>query len=241
MKTSRHLLLNKLAVDIKISDVFFDLDHTLWDFEKNSALAFGAIFEKYQIGVDLDTFLKHYIPVNVRYWQLYQYDKVTQQELRYGRLREVFDLLDYEISDEMILLLSVDYITFLPQFNHLFDGAIEILEYLNSKYKLHIITNGFHEIQHNKLKNSNIGHYFQTITNSETAGVKKPNALIFEHAINLAKTTKQNSIMIGDSLDADIHGALDFGLDAILFSENPTVTAPNIKQINHLLSLKKYL
>lgn len=241
IKTLRHLSLNKLAVDIGISDVFFDLDHTLWDFEKNSALAFAAVFEKHQINVILEDFLKYYIPINIKYWQLYQYDKITQEELRYGRLKEVFDLLDYKVQNETIVVLAVEYITFLPQFNHLFDGTMEILEYLNSKYRLHIITNGFHEVQYNKLKNSNIGHYFQTVTNSETAGVKKPNPLIFEYAINQAQTTKQNSIMIGDSLDADIQGALDFGLDAILFSENPIATSPNIKQINHLLSLKKYL
>jgi len=228
-------------VNIEISDVFFDLDHTLWDFEKNSALAFGAVFEKHKIAVNVQDFLVHYIPVNLRYWQLYQYDKITQHELRYGRLKEVFGILEYEADDDLIALLSVDYITFLPQFNHLFEGTIEILEYLHTKYKLHIITNGFHEVQNNKLRISNIGHYFQTITNSETAGVKKPNPIIFEFAINQANTTKQNSIMIGDSLDADIQGALDCGLDAILFSENYTHAPSHIKQINHLLSLKKYL
>jgi len=228
-------------VNIEISDVFFDLDHTLWDFEKNSALAFGAVFEKHKIAVNVQDFLVHYIPVNLRYWQLYQYDKITQHELRYGRLKEVFGILEYEADDDLIALLSVDYITFLPQFNHLFEGTIEILEYLHTKYKLHIITNGFHEVQNNKLRNSNIGHYFQTITNSETAGVKKPNPIIFEFAINQANTTKQNSIMIGDSLDADIQGALDCGLDAILFSENYIYAPSHIKQINHLLSLKKYL
>lgn len=228
-------------MDITISDVFFDLDHTLWDFEKNSALAFEAVFKKHGIAIALQEFMTHYVPVNLKYWQLYQYDKITQHELRYGRLKDVFDLLGYEIDDETILLLSVEYIAFLPTFNHLFDGTIEILDYLNSKYRLHIITNGFHEVQASKLTNSNIGHYFQTVTNSETAGVKKPNPLIFEYAITQAQTTKENSIMIGDSLDADIQGALDYGIDAILFSEHPMLTTPNIKQINHLLSLKKYL
>lgn len=227
-------------MNIEISDVFFDLDHTLWDFEKNSALAFEAIFRKYGVGVNLEDFLEHYIPINLKYWQLYQYDKITQEELRYGRLKDVFTLLDYKVTDETILVLSVEYITFLPQFNYLFDGAVEILDYLNSKYRLHIITNGFHEVQNNKLKNSNISHYFQTVTNSEMAGFKKPNPLIFEYALKQAKTKKQNSIMIGDSLDADIVGALNFGLDAIFFSQSTTADI-NIKQIDHLLGLKKYL
>jgi HAD superfamily hydrolase (TIGR01549 family) len=129
----------------------------------------------------------------------------------------------------------------LPKFNHLFDGAIEILDYLKSKYNLHIITNGFQEIQQNKLKNSNIDHYFKTITNSELAGVKKPNPLIFEYAIKEASASKLNSIMIGDCIEADVNGALNFGMDAILFNIDPLKSYTNIKQVSHLLELKKHL
>jgi putative hydrolase of the HAD superfamily len=129
----------------------------------------------------------------------------------------------------------------LPKYNHLFEGTIEILEYLKAKYNLHIITNGFAEIQENKLNNSYITHYFKSITNSEMAGVKKPNPLIFEYALDLAKTKKENSIMIGDCIEADVQGALDAGLDAIFFNENNTKVTEKIKQVNHLLELKKYL
>jgi len=106
---------------------------------------------------------------------------------------------------------------------------------------LHIITNGFAEIQGNKLDNSYISHYFKTITNSEMAGVKKPNSMIFEYALDLAEAKKENSIMIGDCIEADVQGALDAGLDAILFNENNAQVAENIKQIHHLSELKKYL
>ena len=106
---------------------------------------------------------------------------------------------------------------------------------------MHIITNGFAEIQENKLNNSYITHYFKSITNSEMAGVKKPNPLIFEYALDLAKTKKENSIMIGDCIEADVQGALDAGLDAIFFNENNTNVTKKIKQVNHLLELKKYL
>jgi putative hydrolase of the HAD superfamily len=129
----------------------------------------------------------------------------------------------------------------LPKYNHLFEGTIEILEYLKAKYNLHIITNGFAEIQENKLNNSYITHYFKSITNSEMAGVKKPNPLIFEYALDLAKAKKENSIMIGDCIEADVQGALDAGLDAIFFNENNTKVTEKIKQVNHLLELKKYL
>ncbi|MDI1257299.1 MAG: YjjG family noncanonical pyrimidine nucleotidase [Flavobacterium sp.] len=228
-------------MNAKISDVFFDLDHTLWDFEKNSALAFETIFKKHNIDLDLHAFLNHYNPINFQYWQLYQHDKITTAELRYGRLKDVFDLMDLEVTDALIDLLSDEYIHYLPQHNHLFEGTIEILDYLKDKYNLHIITNGFHEVQGNKIKNSKIGHYFSTITNSEMAGVKKPNPQIFEYALQLAKTKKETSIMIGDSFEADVEGAMNSGIDAIFFNTNNVQVDQKIKQISHLKALKNYL
>jgi len=223
------------------TDIFFDLDHTLWDFEKNSALAFEKIFEKHQLDLNLEEFLLHYIPTNLKYWKLYRDEKISQEDLRYHRLKEVFDLMNKEVVDEMIHLLSHEYIHYLPQFNYLYEGAWEILDYLFPKYKLHIITNGFQTVQAGKLKNSNIEHFFQTITNSEMAGVKKPNPLIFEYALKKANATKSKSIMIGDSLEADIEGAINVGLDAIFFNEFNVSVDEKIHQVNHLMLLKEYL
>ena len=227
--------------DAKITDVFFDLDHTLWDFEKNSALAFETVFKMQEMSVNMNDFLQFYVPINLKYWERYRKDEISQKELRFGRLKETFDLLEFPIEDQSILVLSEQYIHYLPKYNHLFEGTIEILEYLKPKYNLHIITNGFAEIQENKLNNSYITHYFKTITNSEMAGVKKPNSLIFEYALGLAKAKKEYSIMIGDCMEADVQGALDAGLDAIFFNGNNKVVAEDIKQVNHLLELKKYL
>ena len=183
-----------------ITDIFFDLDHTLWDFEKNSALAFEKVLKKNDVEINLQEFLKQYVPLNFKYWELYRKDLVTQQQLRYGRLKDTFDILNYQISDEKINVLSDEYIHFLPEFNHLFEGTIEVLEYLKPKYNLHIITNGFDKVQAGKIKNSNLEPYFKTITNSEMAGVKKPNPKIFEYALSLSNLNKNQTIMIGDCI-----------------------------------------
>lgn len=224
-----------------IEDVFFDLDHTLWDFDKNSEMTFEGIFQRDHPGIEITAFIEKYVPINQACWKLFQYDKISHDELRYNRLKHSFDAINYSVSDEQIEIIAQEYIHLLPDNNYLFDGAFEILEYLNSNYKLHIITNGFAEVQQRKIKNSKLHDYFHTITNSEMAGVKKPNPIIFEYALDLAKAKKENSIMIGDSLDADVQGALDMGLDAIYFNSDKLPVDQNIKQVNHLLELKKYL
>lgn len=221
--------------------IFFDLDHTLWDFEKNSALAFEVLLPKHNIDINIADFLEHYIPANVNYWKLYRDGVITQQQLRYGRFRDVFTALHYEIDDEALALLSTEYIHLLPTNNHLFEGAIELLEYLKPKYSLHIITNGFHEVQALKMKSANIDHYFETVTNSENAGFKKPHPAIFEYALTAANAQKCDSIMIGDCIEADVQGALDCGIDAIYFNEHRLEAHPSVKQVNHLLELKNLL
>ncbi|OXB07523.1 YjjG family noncanonical pyrimidine nucleotidase [Flavobacterium pectinovorum] len=224
-----------------ITDIFFDLDHTLWDFDKNSELAFDRIFKERFPNVKIADFIEKYMPINQACWKLYQHDKITHQELRYNRLKFSFDALNIKISDEDIDQIANDYIETLTDNNHLFDGAIEVLEYLKPKYKLHIITNGFANVQDKKINNALLSGYFMTITNSELAGVKKPNSIIFDYAVNVAQASKENCIMIGDCLDADVNGALNAGLDAIFFNDKKIEAPQNIKQVNHLLELKKYL
>jgi putative hydrolase of the HAD superfamily len=225
-----------------ITDIFFDLDHTLWDFDKNSILAFDKIFKKQHPTINTTKFIEIYAPINQACWKLYQVDKMTHEELRYERLRQSFVLMRYEISDQDIDSISNDYIEFLPDNNQLFEGAIEVLDYLYPKYKLHIITNGFAEVQQRKMYHSGLEKYFQTITNSEMAGVKKPHRNIFEYALSLADVPKENTIMIGDCIDADVRGAMAFGMQAILFDEKE-IHSPEeeIMVIKHLLELKNIL
>ena len=224
-----------------ITDIFFDLDHTLWDFDKNSIQAFDKIFKEHHPTIDTEKFIEIYVPINQACWKLYQVDKITHEELRYNRLKQSFDAMNYTVSDVEIDRISHDYIAFLPHNNLLFEGAVEVLDYLKPKYNLHIITNGFAEVQERKISNSGLGKYFKTITNSEMAGVKKPHPTIFEFAVSLAKTNKENAIMIGDCIDADVRGALDFGMEAILFDEKEIHEVEGIQKINSLLELKKIL
>lgn len=116
-----------------ITDVFFDLDHTLWDFEKNSALTFEKILHKNNIQVDHAEFVSHYVPINYKYWELFREDKITKDELNYGRLSETFSLMNMTVENEILALLTEDYIQFLPENNHLFEGTFELLEYLKPK------------------------------------------------------------------------------------------------------------
>ena len=224
-----------------IEHVFFDLDHTLWDFETNSAKTFQFIFNENKIAVELSEFLKYYIPINHKYWKLYREEQISKPKLRYGRLKETFDALEYTISDVMIHHLSEVYIDNLPNSNTLFEGAIEVLNYLSQKYQLHIITNGFEEVQLKKMRNSEIFHFFDQIITSESVGVKKPNPKIFHHALALANAKLEESIMIGDSLEADILGAQQIGLKTIFFDIHNTAFTNDTLYVNNLLEIKQYL
>ena len=224
-----------------ITDVFFDLDHTLWDFDRNSALAFKRIFEINKVEISTDDFLTHYIPINLKYWRLYREEKIEKSALRYARLNETFKAIEFEANDDLVHKLSDDYLTHLATFNHLFENTFEILDYLNLNYNLHIITNGFDEVQYKKMSHSKIDHYFKTITNSEIAGVKKPNPLIFDFALDLANTNASKSVMIGDSYEADILGAINNGMHVVFFDVNNNTLDNSIRQIDNLIQLKKYL
>ena len=115
---------------MEIKNIFFDLDHTLWDFEKNSALTFELLFKKYNLDIDLNSFLVVYVPINLEYWRLYRNEVISKEYLRYNRLNDVFKKLNINVSSDLINKISYDYIENLPKFNYLIDGAHELLLYL---------------------------------------------------------------------------------------------------------------
>lgn len=227
----------------EINNIFFDLDHTLWDFDKNSDLTFYKILEKNKINIDVAKFLKNYHPINRKYWEMYRENRVSKADLRFYRLYDTFNKLNYSINDDLIHQLAIDYIEHLSDFNHLIPDTLIVLNSLRSKYKMHIITNGFKEVQKRKLQKSDLIQYFETVTISEDVGVKKPHKLIFDHALKAANANIENSVMIGDNFNADILGALGVGMKAIYYDfhktnheerENVTIVK-NLKEIIKIL------
>ena len=224
-----------------ISDIFFDLDHTLWDFERNSALTFNQLLTKYDIKIPIEVFLNSYVPVNLTYWKLYREERINKMELRYQRLKQVFDILDYPVSDNFIHTLSDDYINTLPENNFLFEGTLEVLDALKPQYTLHIITNGFRDVQRFKIINAGLNEYFVHIIDSESTGVKKPNPIIFKYALACANINPEQGVMIGDSHEADILGAQAVGMQAIHFAAANEPQHNDCIMINHLKDLLKLL
>jgi len=225
-----------------IKHIFFDLDHTLWDFEKNSALAFERIFQELNFDINSQQFMDIYNPINVAYWKLYEKNEIDQETLRVNRVKDAFEALNYSITLDEINIISNLFIDYLTSNNHLIEGTIETLEYLKDKYVLHIITNGFSFVQDVKLQKSNLDKYFVSITNSEAAGHKKPHENIFKHALTTANASKTESIMIGDSFEADVLGAINFGINAVYFNPKAEMISQNqIIQIQSLTQLKNIL
>ena len=225
-----------------IKHIFFDLDHTLWHFEKNSSLTFKFLLNKYNIDIDLKSFLKIYMPINFSLWNLYRDDKITKQYLRYNRLKSTFEKLNISIKSSVIDNISDDYVKHLPDNNFLLKDAITVLDYLFKKYTLHIITNGFTEVQNTKIINSNLKKYFTCIIDSETVGVKKPHSKIFQYAYDISKATnKSQCLMIGDNYEADVMGAIKNGFKAIHLNSNNETLHENSIIINDLISLKEIL
>lgn len=221
-----------------IKQLFFDLDHTLWDFDKNSKLALNQLFKAKKIACDFELFHKNYVQINHAYWKKIEQGLVTKEVLKYGRFKDAFLSVDYPVDDALIKMVGDEYLNYLSEQTILFNNAIEVLAYLKTKYKLHIISNGFQEIQDYKIEKSGLLPYFEHMVNAETVGVKKPDPKIYRYALDLAGAKPQESVMIGDNLEADVYGALNFGMQAIYFNYKKQPVPAGIKAITTLIELK---
>ena len=220
--------------------IFFDLDRTLWDFDRNSRETLQEIFHSQElesIGVSsFDTFYKTYYDINAYYWENYRLGDIDKETLRYIRFYDT--LSRFGIDDkERAISIGNDYVNHSPRKTSLLPNAIETLEYLNGKYTLHIITNGFEEVQHIKMHSSGIAHFFEHIITSERAGHKKPTPEIFRYALKLAGAKRKESIMIGDHLEIDCVGARQTGIDSVFF--NPGRVAHGEKITYEIASLEE--
>lgn len=200
--------------------LFFDLDHTLWDFETNSETALKILFEQLGLSNNIrsfNAFHKEYKKINAELWYLYSKGEVSKDVLRIKRFNDT--LRQFEIKDkDLVTKLAEGYVSISPYQKNLFPGTHEVLELLRSDgYELHIITNGFKEIQEIKLSNSGIRDYFDVVLCSEEVGKQKPHIDVFHTAMKKAGTRANDSIMIGDNLHTDILGAERAGMTGILF------------------------
>jgi putative hydrolase of the HAD superfamily len=227
-------------------DLFFDLDHTLWDFETNSKETIQELYTTHRLAelgiVDFDGFYNTYSAHNHRLWDRYTKGFIKQEELRWKRV--YLSLLDFKVANEPLAKeMSQAYLEILPNKKHLFPYTIEILEYLKQKdYKMHLITNGFESVQFKKIKNSGIADYFIEVITSEGSNSLKPQKEIFEYALKNAKASVAESIMIGDNEFADIQGGINMGMDTIFVNHIQAIpTIPATYTITHLKELETIL
>jgi putative hydrolase of the HAD superfamily len=221
--------------------LFFDLDHTIWDFDKNAEETLSELYHTYKLR-DLglhspDHFIEVYTQNNHQLWADYHVGKITKQKLRETRFSKTF--LDLGLSPELIpSRFEDDYVNICPSKTNLFPKAHETLSYLKEKYSLHLISNGFKESTEQKVNNNGLDVYFENVVISEVVGFNKPDKAIFSHALTLANADIAESIMIGDSLEADIRGAQDYGMKAIYFNPERKLKPEDVQhEINCLSEL----
>ena len=233
----------------KYKHLFFDLDHTLWDFEANSRQTLEELYHSMQLGSkgvhDFDLFHKNYLVHNDKLWDRYRNGFIKVDELRWKRMW--LTLLDFKIADEPLAReMGVVFLDLLPTRKILFPYTLEILDYLTAKnYRLHLITNGFEKTQHSKLKHSGLDKYFNEVITSETSNSLKPHKEIFDYAFQKTGALQKESIMIGDTIEVDILGAVNAGIDQVhvnhltkepvlINDQLPTYTVYSLKELEEI-------
>jgi putative hydrolase of the HAD superfamily len=231
---------------MKYKYLFFDLDHTIWDFDANAKATLAQLHMDLNLvdkGVhDFDLFHRNYLQHNEKLWARYRNGHIRQEELRIKRMW--LTLLDFRIADEELARqLSELFLQLLPTRTILFPDTIEVLDYLRNKgYELHLITNGFEKTQHSKLESSGLDRFFGKVITSESSNSLKPQREIFDYALRVTGARVEESIMIGDSVEVDIAGALGAGMDQVHVNYNdapqeltPTYTVRQLRELKEFL------
>ena len=226
--------------------IFFDLDHTLWDFDTNAKASLIDIFGEFSLSEkvtpDFDAFYQKYLHHNKILWERYQNGFITAEELKWRRMWRT--MMEFKVGDEILAKnISARFLEILPVKDGMFPHAYEILDYLKNKdYQIHLITNGFEKTQWSKIRNSKIDHFFTHVITSEASNSIKPEKEIFDFAMNRSGASLHESIMIGDNLDADIQGAMNAGMDNVFVNhidattdKKPTYTVTHLKELENIL------
>ncbi|MBN2777200.1 MAG: YjjG family noncanonical pyrimidine nucleotidase [Bacteroidales bacterium] len=228
---------------MKYEHIFFDLDRTLWDFEANSIETFKELFVKY--GLEkcciFEDFHKIYREINEQLWKDYRENRISKEKLSWQRFYQTnnhFGLKSEDIAKKM----SQDYIEISPTKTLMMPNSIAILDYLSRKYTLHIVTNGFKEVQYRKINNCGIENYFETVFTSEEVGCNKPNPAFFEFVLKTTGANPKTSMVIGDDEAVDIQAAIEANLASIWFNPNMQKAVSNPSYIiKDLLEIKNIL
>ena len=225
--------------------LFFDLDHTLWDFDANSKHTLKELYQKLELqqkGVyDFELFHTNYLAHNEKLWERYRNGFIKVEELRVKRMWQT--LLDFKLGDQLLAeTMATQFLDMLPTRTLVFPHTFESLDYLTNKgYQLHLITNGFEKTQHSKLQNSGLHKYFAEVITSEGSNSLKPHKEIFEYAMNRVNCGADECIMIGDSIEVDIQGAMNAGMDQVFVNHlciectvKPTYEIRSLKELEKI-------
>lgn len=226
--------------------LFFDLDHTLWDFEGNAKDCLLEMYDHFNLkdlGVDdFAVFFERFSEINHYYWALLEKREINVDFIRRKRFKTALSKLGIEVDEAFSLEMTEVFMHQLPQKKRLIEGTIEILDYLKPNYQLHILSNGFEEMQMQKMRSGGIDHYFEEVITNEKANARKPEKAIFDYALNRANASISNSLMIGDNYEADIKGAINAQFDTVFYNpeKRETIEKPTF-EIVQLIEMKTFL
>ena len=229
---------------MKYKHLFFDLDHTIWDFDRNSAESIAELFDTFRLAdagiASAAEFSQHFIAINRQLWADYDRNIITHGYIRENRFPLVFQALGVDQS-AVHADLNTEYLNLLPRKPHLLESAREVLDHLKGRYTMHIITNGFAEIQSVKMDSAEISHYFTHVVTNGVIDAKKPDPVIFQYALDISGADVAESLMIGDSYEADILGAKGVGMDTVFYNTAGAVANDpptyNIRHWNELMAI----
>ncbi len=231
MKTYQHL--------------FFDLDHTLWDYDRNVHESLAELYQIYSLqdlGIPtFEHFSSSFHTVNFQLWDDYNLGKIDKQRLRRERFPRIFTHAGGNAA-AIPTPFEEDFMHRTSSKPHLFPYSKEILDYLKKKYRIHLITNGFNESQAKKMNSSGLNGYFELVVTSETTGHKKPDPRIFYYALDQLQVEAAACLMIGDNPNSDILGAQRAAIDQVYFNpEGKETSIPATYEIRHLRELEQFL